>query len=40
MYPSGITTVVNEQKGAFVEVKGYGDMMSVSNLFFFSACHS
>ncbi|CED83624.1 Panthothenate synthetase [Phaffia rhodozyma] len=27
MYPNGITTEVSEQKGAFVEVKGYGDIL-------------
>lgn len=29
MYPNGITTVLKDQRGAFVEVKGFGDVMSV-----------
>ena len=29
MYPNGITPVVAAQRGAFVEVKGFGDVMCV-----------
>ncbi len=30
MYPSGITQTVSEQKGTFIEVKGYGHQMEGS----------
>jgi pantoate--beta-alanine ligase len=40
MYPNGITTVVSDQKGAFVEVKKYGDVMCVPLTPLFSSSSS